>query len=177
MVWCAAKWAERIAKGLDLAMGVGSDRYLVVKFEDMLEETEKSCRDICEFMKIPFSNRMPNYHMYTDHWDGKRNYGQPIITGNKAKWRLKLTRKTIKRIEEIALDTMKLFGYPPEYAAKPKPIHLHEKMRGVLHDSWAILFVGNRAHSRNTLSHRMKVVLQEIRNLVLRREQKKFNHH
>lgn len=175
MVWCAAKWAERMAKGWELAMGVGSDRYLVVKFEDLLTAAERSCRDICEFLKIPFSDRMPNYHMYTDHWDGKRNYGQPIITGNKEKWRLKLTKKTIKRIEEISLDTMKLLRYPPEYAAKPKPIHLHEKVWGVLHDSWAILFIGNRAHSRNTLGHRMKVVLQEIRKLVLRSEQKKCN--
>lgn len=173
MIWCSAKWAERMQKGLGFASGMSSEKYLVVRFEDFLSATEKTCRKMCEFLKIPFSDRMTKYHLYTKQWDGKRNYGKPIISGNKEKWRNELTRKTVFRIEQTAFDTMKLFGYHPEFATNPKPISRHEKIQGICRDSWAILFVGNRALKNNKFGRRIQTALGILKGLLLRRAQKR----
>lgn len=172
-IWCSAKWAGRMQKGLEFTSRMDGGKYLVIKFENILSATEKSCREMCEFLKIPFSDRMLNYHQYTDRWDGKRNYGRSIISGNKEKWRHELSRKTVTRIEEIAYSTMMLLGYPPEYATESKPISRYEKVRGVCRDSWTILFVGNRALKRNTLRRRMTNALGILKSLVLRSAQKR----
>jgi hypothetical protein len=173
MMWCSAKWAKRMHKGLEFVSKVRGSEYLILKFENILSEIEKICREICELLNIPFSDRMLNYHLYTERWDGKRNYGQPIISKNKEKWRHELNRKTVKRIEEISFDSMKLLGYTPEFATESKPISIYEKLRGVFCDSWAILFVGNRTLKQNTFGRRLATAFGVLRKLVLHIEQKK----
>ncbi|MCP4371497.1 MAG: sulfotransferase [Deltaproteobacteria bacterium] len=171
MVWCAAKWADRMAQGLKFASAMGTAGCLVVTFEDLISETEKSCHNICNFIGVPFSDRMLNYHVYTDRWEKKLNYGRPIISTNKEKWRKKLTKKMIIRIEEIAYSTMKLSGYQPEFANELKPISRYEKVRGVCLDSWAILFVGNRAYKKNCFRLRIRNAFRMLRKVCIRHTQ------
>lgn len=173
MIWCSAKWADSMQRGLNFAFQLHNNKYHVIQFESLISDTERTCRKVCEFLDIPFSGRMTNYHLYTDRWDGKRNYGRQILSGNKEKWRYKLPRKTVKRIEEIAFDTMNLLCYPPEFANKSKPISRYEKLRGVFRDSWAILFVGNRSFRQNTFGYRIMTALNIVRSLVLRRALKR----
>lgn len=172
IIWCSAKWAERMQDCVEFASKRPEGKYLVVKFEDLLSETEKECREMCEFLEIPFSGRMPNYHKYTERWDGKRNYGQPILPDNKEKWRSSLPKKSVFRIEEISLGAMKLLKYSPEFASKSKSISRYETLRGIFHDSWAILFVGNRSLKQNTFVRRIKTAIGILQGLMLRRGQK-----
>jgi hypothetical protein len=173
MTWCSAKWAEGMRKGLEFVSGMESGKCLIIKFEDLLSATEKMCREICEFVRLPFSDRMVTYHLFTDHWDGKINYGRPIISDNKEKWRQQLSKAEVTRIEEIAFDTMKLLGYTPEFASESKPLSRYEKARGVVRDSWAMVFVGNRAHSRNTFAGRLRKASRAFRGRMLHASQKR----
>jgi len=167
-IWCAAKWATRMRAGWEVTRRLSDDRYLFVKFEDFLADTEMNCARICAFLRIPFSDRMLHHHLYTGAMRGKINYGQPIRRDNRDKWRTQLPRGLVRRIEEIAYDTMELLGYQPEITSYRKPMTRYEKLRGVCRDSWAMLFVGNRASSNNTLRRRLQTVSGEIRGLLLR---------
>jgi hypothetical protein len=168
VIWCSAKWATRMKAGWELTRRLADDRYMFVKFEDFLAETEASCARICAFLQIPFSDRMLHHHLYTPAMRGKINYGQRIKRDNRDKWRTQLPRPVVSRIEEIAYDTMELLGYRPEIAAYRKPMTRYEKLRGVGRDSWSMLFVGNRASSNNTFKRRLETVGGEIRGLLLR---------
>jgi hypothetical protein len=75
----------------------------------------------------------------------QRNYGQPVIAGNRDKWRLEMPEATLGRLEEIAYPVLRRFGYQSSVGPGFRPITLAEKMTGRVRDTLAILFVGNLA--------------------------------
>ena len=168
MIWCASKWANRMAKGWEAAQKLSSERYLFVKFEDILLDTEVVCRRICRFLDIPFSDRMLEHHKYTERKiDGKLNYGQPIKRDNKQKWRERLPDRKVKRIEEIAFDTMKLLDYPVALATHNRPITSWEIWHGRFNDAAALLLVGNRASQQNGIDQRIRSLVFEVKKQLL----------
>jgi hypothetical protein len=163
MIWCAAKWAERMAKGRRVTEKLSPNRCLYVKFEDLISDTEEICVRICRFLELPFSRRMLEHHKYMrEQIGGKVNYGKPIKAGNLGKWKTGLSTETIKRIEEIAYPTMQLLGYPVKYATGRRPISLLETWLGKWHDGWAMLMVGNRYNKRNSFLRRLRVVRNQL---------------
>ena len=100
-----------------------------MRFEDLLSNIEEESKRICNFLKIPFSERMLSHHEYTkENFPGKINYGKSIVKNNREKWRLQLKNKMILRIEEVAFDTMKLFNYQCSKANSNKAISSFEKL-------------------------------------------------
>ena len=164
MIWCAAKWAQRMEKGWNATRSLPKEHHVFVQFEPVLLETEICCRMICEFLGIPFSGRMLEHHKYTSEYiDGKINYGREIIRDNTDKWESLLPSKIVERIEEIAFGTMNIFGYCAKFASGPKPISTIETVHGVWNDSRALLSVGNRARRRNTMAEKAEDLLFELR--------------
>lgn len=169
VLYCAAKWADRMASGWHSTSALPSERYLYLKFEDLLSDTESSCRLMCGFLGIAFSPRMLEHHKYTERViDGKLNYGLPIIPDNMGKWRHELPRKTVQRVEEIAIQTMDLLGYDTEYATVHRPLSPSERLRGQCSDLAALVTVGNRASKNNSLWDRLLFVGLELRKRLLR---------
>ena len=159
----AARWEKRMQKGLAALEALPSHRHLTMRFEDLLDDTEASCRQICAFLELPFSERMLEYHLYiTRQADGKINFGKPIIVGNQRKWLTQLDERTARRIEEIAYTGLVRGGYPIYYAKQPKPITRLETLLGYLHDAIAMLLVGNRASRSNTLAKRFRALVHEL---------------
>ena len=169
MIWCAAKWAERMEKGWNITHNVPQDRYLYVKYENILSDTEICCRKICEFLGIEFSERMLEHHKYTTKKvDGKLNYGKKIKKDNKSKWKAQLPYATVKRIEEIAFSTMNVFDYRVEFASREKKITFRETLSGIWNDSWALLLTGNHASRQNTMRQRFRDVSFEYKKQLLK---------
>ena len=164
MIWCAAKWTQRMKKGWLATQYILPERYLFVKFEDILSDTETACRKICHFLDIPFSDRMLEHHEHTTRKiDGKLNYGQPVKKDNKRKWEKQLSVETVRRIEEITLDTMNLLDYEAKYATTRQPISDWETWRGKWNDWWALLLVGNRASQQNGIGRRLQDLAFEFK--------------
>lgn len=168
MIWCASKWADRMAQGWKATQRLSSESYRFVKFEDVLSDTEVVCREICRFLDVPFSDRMLQHHKHTERTvDGKLNYGQPLKRDNTQKWGRHLSGKTIGRIEEIAYDTMKLLDYRLTLANDSRPITPGELWRGRCNDASALLVVGNRVAKKNTFAQRVKMIFFELRKQIL----------
>jgi hypothetical protein len=169
MLLCAAKWAERMQKGFIQAQKLDNRQSLIIKFEDLLNNTEYVCAQICEFLDILFATTMLKHHNHVvKPVDGKINYGQAIIKNNQQKWRSHLPPYSIKRIEEIGWDTMTLFDYHPDYATNHVPVSSFEKTRGKVRDVWAMLFIGNRASKDNSFAKRLSMVAFEFKKRSLR---------
>ena len=163
MNWCAAKWAQRMHRGWQYSQNLPAEQSMFVMFESLLNDTEATCDRLCEFLNIPFSARMLEHHKHTElKIDGKRNYGQPVISKNQQKWRTQLSAEQVERIEEIALETMNLFGYQPAYATHSRVISSMEHFRGQINDLSALLLVGNRASADNRLITRLQNVADKI---------------
>lgn len=56
----AEKWRSRVNRGRSQAPYLGF--YIEVRFEDLVLETERELRRICEFIEIDFDDRMLGYH-------------------------------------------------------------------------------------------------------------------
>ena len=162
--WCAAKWSQRLQQGWITSQNLPPRQTLFVHFESLLEDSQTVCQRLCDFLEIPFSERMLEHHQYTNRViDGKRNYGRVILSNNQQKWRKGFSPKQIERIEEIAYETMKLFGYQPEYASHARPITQVEYRMGQVRDASALLLVGNRASANNSLAKRVTTLKDKFK--------------
>jgi hypothetical protein len=169
MLLCASKWDKRMNLGEAATVRLSSDRYLYVTYEDMLVQLKPQLERICEFLDLEFDSRMLAFHEYVDELvPGKLNFGEAIISDNKNKWVEALDDTTLCRVEEIAWPTMHRFGYQPTVATAHRPITTIERLRGLLIDSLASLFVGNRALHENRLRARITAIRVLARTTFLR---------
>jgi hypothetical protein len=169
MFWCAHKWATRMPQALFSVEHYGEDKIKLLYYEDLLTKTSDACRQLTEFLNIPFSENMLSYERYVDEIeDGKINYGRPIIKDNYGKWRDSLSKDTVERLEQIAIDTMRLFGYAPALATTARPLQRWEFLRGVIRDSLAILVIGNRARKDNSIRERLTILLFNLEKQIRR---------
>ncbi len=166
MILCAHKWATRMKKGWIMSKEIPADRIKFISFEDLLTNTQDTVQSICDFLGIAISERMQNHHQYVgkvtgDH--GKINYGKPIEPKNHNNWKTQLADTQVKRIEEIAYETLKLFGYQVEYAVQRIPISKAEILRGRIRDTVNMLFFGNRVAANNGLKNRLWSIYREFK--------------
>lgn len=168
MVLCADKWAKRLSLAYQFTDQGQDGRTLFIKYEDLLDAPEKTARSICEFLNIPFSESMLEHEKHTKEIiDGKLNYGQGIIAGNKNKWRNKLSPEKVLRLEQIAFNAMQMFDYEVDSAKAYKKLGLFELLYGRLRDVHALLFIGNRSLSKeNKNKIRIKSLFIEIKKLL-----------
>lgn len=163
MTLCAHKWASRMQAGQRQATSLPIGQTMFVRYEDILTDLELFCRQVCEFLDLPFSARMLEHHRHTSEApDGKLKYGQRVDPLNRDKWQRTLPEQQVERIEEIAYDTMLSLGYVPAIAKLRKQITVRERALGYCNDTWASLIVGNRSSRGNTLALRLRSIVRQI---------------
>jgi hypothetical protein len=163
-ILCAHKWTSRMQKGVRKLTELEKDAFLILKFEDLLDNLEREAHKICKFLNIEYQDRMLEFDKYIlNNMEGKINYGKNIIANNKGKWTTIMPDKEIKRIEEIAFDVLEMFGYHITISKEKKPINGFEKYRGFFHDIISLIFVGNRAIKNYKLRARFHSVVFEFK--------------
>jgi hypothetical protein len=168
-VLCAHKWNARMLRGAHLLKQLDRYDFLLIKYEALLSDFENTATEICDFLRIEFSESMNEFHKSVHHvLDGKVNYGRPLIKDNSNKWVAELSSKQIWRIEEVAFQALRLFDYPITLATEPRPLTKWEQYRGYAWDVLVLVLVGNRAIKGNRLVDRWKTVIFEIRKLFSR---------
>ena len=175
MNWCANKWSQSMENLQKSKQQLSAEQIFVLHFESLLDDSKNICQQLCAFLEIPFSSNMLEHHKHTkDKWNGKLNYGQPILSQNKQKWRTAMSSECVKRIEEIAYERMKWLDYQPTLATKSYPLTKAEYLVGKIRDLSALLFVGNRAKSNNSLTERWQTLIKTIKKAQLHRQQKAY---
>lgn len=161
---CAYKWNARMLHARRLLERIAPGRHVVVTYESLLADERATATRICEFLGLAYDERMGEYHRFVGaKVAGKLNYGEPVIRANTQKWREGLARRTIERIEEIAFEAMRSFGYESEYARQSRPITLPGKVGGNLRDIFSMMATGNTAqrggsrfaYIRSVVSHEL----------------------
>jgi hypothetical protein len=162
------KWRRRLARARTLSRDFEDD-LLVVRFETLLEDLEGTCRRICDFLELEMSPDMLHFEQHVHkRIDGKPNWGKPLVRGNYGKWRA-LPPARVRRLEEVAFDELRHWGYEIAYAGGPRPLSRFDRVRGTLRDGYATVFVGNRFQEQERLRERVKQVSLDIHKLVFHR--------
>ena len=153
----AAKWNHRMAISEDSTL-------MIVKYEDLLSSLDIITTDISSFLGIPWTEKFLNYQEHIEEKiDGKINYGTAVQKDNSGKWKSLLSKREIKRIEEIAFSSLAKHNYEISLAQRNVHIGRHEKILGLLKDVLAMIFVGNRASKNNSIIARFKMIYNQIK--------------
>ena len=112
-------------RGIEIARSDGAkikDRYKEIYYESLLKETEKTLREICGFINCEYFSQMTRLNI---PWEsiGDAKGEKIILKNNMNKFKNKLSKKEIKKIEEIVFCTMKNTPYNFEYAKDHIPLN------------------------------------------------------
>jgi hypothetical protein len=108
----ACQWATEVRAARALGTRVGPGRYLEVRYEALVADTEAELRGICSFARLDFDQRMLAYVGQTDaaHKDHQRRLAEPPRVGVRD-WRTEMAPGEIAAFEGVAGDLLAELGY------------------------------------------------------------------
>lgn len=123
---CEVAFAWREAVNTNLMMGkiIGPERYLLVRYEDLIETPEESLDRICGFLGIVFDGRMLDYAEDVDRKvpSSKRSLwpalGGKLDRSKIGRWRTELKTYEVAAIHEITSELMAECGYAVDGQSK-----------------------------------------------------------
>jgi len=164
MLFCAHKWENKMKIMLQSVQNLNPEKYLIVKYEDILESTESELKRVTSFLSLNWDKNMLEHHKHLNEFkDGKINFGKPLIKDNKSKWKTGINRSILLRIEEISFTMLSHFNYNISLAKKYSEIKLREKLTGRFKDIVTMIFVGNKFRSKQKVTDIIKDVKFEIK--------------
>jgi Sulfotransferase family len=112
----ARRWEERVRAGRAAGARLGPRMYHELRYEALVTEPEETCRALCEFLDVDYSERMLAFHEGREK-DGaglsaKRAW-RPITPGLRS-WRTEMSDSDLEEFEAVAGDLIGALGYPRE---------------------------------------------------------------
>ncbi|HXJ65500.1 MAG TPA: sulfotransferase [Actinomycetota bacterium] len=111
----AARWRHRVSRGHTEGTALGPDRYLEVRYEDLVGDAEQELRRLVEFLLLPWDDAVLHY---ADRGLSRVPEGSHDIHGNVASapkatrdWRSQISPEDLEVVEAIAGDVMTEMGY------------------------------------------------------------------
>ena len=111
----AVSWQERVDAGRRTGEVLGAERYVEVRYEDLLADVEGVVRSLCDWLDLRFEPAMLRYHEREDlaatgaMWK-YRNVTRPPTPGLRD-WRTQMDRRDLERFEALAGPTLQAAGY------------------------------------------------------------------
>lgn len=140
---CARAWVSRTTMSEKMGRILGPSRYMTIRFEDLVLNTRATLDSICDFIGVPFDERMLRYvEMVEEKIPENRRWLWPAISrppqqSKIGQWRRRMTRSQRIVFEGTANRTLKRWGYEA-YDSVPKSIGAY------MLELWYFLIQGGR---------------------------------
>jgi Sulfotransferase family len=113
-------WRDRVMKAREDGRALGGDRYIEVRYEDLLDDAEGELRRLCSFVDLPYDDAMPRYYERIPEMiigtGEHRKLSKPPTKGLRD-WRQALSAGEAAAFDAVAGSALDAFGY--ERAAVP----------------------------------------------------------
>ncbi|MCB0644165.1 MAG: sulfotransferase [Phaeodactylibacter sp.] len=110
----AQQWKDENAHALVHQHVIGKEQLIVVRYEDLLTDTENVTRSVCEFLQLKYEPSMIDPQQDAATLD-PNSYVKPKIEVDKIdSWKKEMTAQQIRQVEAISGDLMQRFGYELE---------------------------------------------------------------
>jgi hypothetical protein len=108
----ACEWRTEVRRARDLGRRAGPRRYLEVRYEDLVSDTESVVRSICDFAELPFEPGMLEFAGAVDVSEKPHHQRllQPPTRGVRD-WRSQMAEGDVRAFEGIAGDLLEELGY------------------------------------------------------------------
>lgn len=117
----AEKWLLDRHEMLRAKRELGPDKYLQVRYEDVVARPDVARRRIADFLDIGYDTAAPTgvktHHEWEQAW--KRGALEPVTTARVAAWRSSLPDSQVTQINAICRKEMRPLGYGPERNSLP----------------------------------------------------------
>jgi len=111
MEQAAQTWCDAVAIGAPMRRALGADRWMTIKYEDLLADTDNCILDIFEFAGLESNaNQAAAIRSETD--GGKKAWFEGLYRkGKSGGWRDELSEKDLQTFMETAGEYLKFAGY------------------------------------------------------------------
>ena len=109
---CALWWRRQVAAGIDGGRLIG-ERYLEVRYEQLVQDPEAVLRDACRFLAVPYSPATIRFHegrTVRRRSTASKDQWLPPTTGLRD-WQVSLDRPKLELFEALAGDLLSEIGY------------------------------------------------------------------
>ena len=167
----ADKWDRRLARGREHLAALDPHQWIVVRYEDLLDDLEATARRLCDFLDLDFDDRMLAFHEHvTKSIGGQENRGRALVRNNSEKWRTAMKPHLVRRVEEIAWEGMGAHGYSPSLAQGPRSLTAVERLHGRGRDVAAVVMGTNTKQHPNRLRAHVRRIQLHIRQRIFHRD-------
>lgn len=112
---CANGWKEYLEQMEDVKNKQPPELFFEVSYEDMLENTERVLKEVCDFLGESYTPEMLAYYRdaspYPTDLHNRENLAKPVIVENKQKWRSRMSKDELRVFEAVAGDALANHGY------------------------------------------------------------------
>jgi Sulfotransferase family len=112
---CAKGWKEYLGQVEDVRNRYPTELFFDVSYEDLLEDTERVLKEVCNFLGETYTSEMLDYYRDTTPYPtdvrNRENLAKPVIVNNKQKWRRGMTKNEVRVFEAVAGDALANYGY------------------------------------------------------------------
>jgi hypothetical protein len=114
---------------------LGPQRYLEVRYEELVSEPERVSRQVCDFLDEPFDEQMCRPELIADkvnpaHYQQRGQIQQGVNTATVEAWSTRLPPDEIALVDRVARRWMARYGYAPSPAAgKADPAQVRRAVR------------------------------------------------
>jgi hypothetical protein len=113
-------WERRVRAGREAGPPLGPDLYHEMRYEALVSEPEEACRALCDFLDLPFSERILAFHEGHERDDAAlsaKKAWRPITPGLRS-WRTEMSGADLERFEAATGALLDELGYA---RAVPEP--------------------------------------------------------
>lgn len=140
----AQKWVDGNTAALVNQQLFGDSQHLILKYEDLLRFPEKTARELCTFLEIPFDQKMLDLNAATD---GDSYVKNRFDTSKINNFKTEISPKILRKVELIQAPLLWKMDYElvfPETEKNAQPLSVFHWMRLRFADHVRMLFRSKR---------------------------------
>jgi len=116
---CAYEWVKNIETIQNSLSKLKKDQYLEIRFEDLVNNTERALAKVCTFLEQDYDDNMLKFYLKNrdeglepeDLMKWKQDTSKPIDTSQTGKWKHNFFAEDKLFFQTIASHTLKEYGY------------------------------------------------------------------
>jgi hypothetical protein len=126
----ALYWRSRVGRGRAAGKALGPERYLEVRYEDVVTDPEAEVRQICEFLSLPWRPEMLSYHKAAEEFIAQSHQPEAFSalvlppTSGLRKWSTEMADRDVALFEAIAGGLLEDLGYERRHTTCPQRVRL-----------------------------------------------------
>jgi hypothetical protein len=107
----AALWRTEVARARRMGLKLGPERYLEIRYEELVAEPENVLQRICAFARLPYGEAMAEHAgSRSEEHPHQRSLKRPVAGGLRD-WRVEMRPRDVGAFEGVAGDLLAELGY------------------------------------------------------------------